>query len=36
MNNPKGFVSVVVIFVGLAVAEIGMAIVSQVIPSEFA
>lgn len=35
MNNPKGFVSVVVIFVGLAVAGIGMAIVSQVVPSEF-
>jgi len=36
MNNQKGFASVVVIFVGLAVAGIGMAVVSQVVPSDFA
>ena len=36
MNNQKGFASVVVIFVGLAVAGVGMAIVSQVVPNDFA
>jgi len=36
MNNQKGFASVVGIFVGLAVAGVSMAVVSQVVPSDFA
>lgn len=36
MNNQKGFASVVGIFVGLAVAGVGMAAISQVVPSDFA
>lgn len=36
MNNQKGFASVVGIFVGLAVAGVSMAAISQVVPSDFA
>jgi prolipoprotein diacylglyceryltransferase len=36
MNNQKGFASVVGIFVGLAVAGVVMAVVSQVVPNDFA
>lgn len=36
MNNKKGFASVVGIFVALAVAGVGMAVVAQVVPSDFA
>lgn len=35
MKNQKGFTSVVGIFVGLAVAGVCMAVVSQVVPNDF-
>ena len=36
MTNQKGFARVVGIFVGLAVAGLVMAVVSQVVPNDFA
>lgn len=36
MKNQKGFASVIVVFVGLAVAGISIAVASQVVPNDFA